>query len=195
MNKTLIGVFVIASGAVLAIRSWPEKKTPPPADQSTAAAPADTSEINTELRQLRGEVAQLRLSQQAAAADPAAAQPARSAPERERPSPEKIQEKRRAFVERVAQGYARQSRDAAWASSTEAAIGDVLRTNVTDSRVLSASCATTLCRVVVESDNEEAQHALSGEIASAEPFAPGVIYDRSGLTTTMYVRRATDVAF
>jgi hypothetical protein len=54
---------------------------------------------------------------------------------------------------------------------------------------------TVICPVPVDTFQSLQSLAVKGMDRGAEPFAPGVIYDRAGLTTTMYVRRATDVAF
>jgi len=84
--------------------------------------------------------------------------------------------------------------DAEWRQETLQQVQRVFETSAPGSRLLEADCATTMCRVVVAHDTEEARKGLAMQVTKMEPFIQGVLFDydleQRPSRTTMLVRRA-----
>ena len=84
-------------------------------------------------------------------------------------------------------------KDGVWSSSMVARITGSLKTSAPGAHMVEASCASTMCRVVVSHDDVGAQQDLATTLASSGPFTQGVFYDYDRAstppTTTLYVMR------
>jgi hypothetical protein len=86
-----------------------------------------------------------------------------------------------------------EARDASWSRATEAAIQGAVSRSSSKARVLSADCASTLCRTVLENESLNDERELLSALSSQEPFTAGTLYqyDRTGQhpRATLYVAR------
>jgi len=89
--------------------------------------------------------------------------------------------------------FAGERRDRAWSAEMERSIDAVFAgRGVAGTALVSAECASTLCRLKVRHDDEPARRDFAAQIAEKAPFAGGVHYLYSPddvHDTTLYVSR------
>lgn len=206
----LVTAFVVVSAGALgagAFRHWKRHASaiPPGASGPSEVAGAPVpSEVRAELNELRDQLAtmrsvaqtQLALQSQSAAhavpAQPNTPQPAGDSTSESTPDAA-------AERQRIAEKYERQIRsepiEIDWSRRQVANIRESLTKAIPDATIAEITCATTLCRVVVEHDSPEGQTELARVAAPEAPFAAGTAYyygttPAGAWTTTLYVHRA-----
>lgn len=127
----------------------------------------------------------------ASVARPAALQTAPVAPVRApaaQPQPQEVD-----TVAELEERLDSEPRDPAWSAAMTAEIKSAVSASAPSARVLEASCASSLCRVVLRHESADDQKAIGLTLASVGPFRNGVFYDYgttpNSLTTRLYVIR------
>jgi hypothetical protein len=190
----------VASGVVAALtigllgngRCSPNDANPP-ASSSNAAA--------EELKALRAEIELLKRRAAAAPVEHAPAAPVASiqvpaveaertgAEDRERDAKERARQAMTDLEARVASERV----DSEWSLRTVRAIRDVIGRVGAGSKTVEAECASSLCRILVSHDTEEAHKLFASKVAAEEPFRSGVAYDydfdSTPRKTTLFVLR------
>lgn len=157
-----IGAVALVSG-VWMLRSEPAATAP--ASPVAAVAPPNLAEaeLRGELRQLRGQVADISDRVGAPAAEAAEADDAAPAP-----SPE---ESAARFEHALTAQIASEGDDPTWSRKTEALIADVLRGEAfAGTRLRAARCQRTLCRIDLAHDDGDAQDNFMARVTHTPPF-------------------------
>jgi hypothetical protein len=104
-----------------------------------------------------------------------------------------VEEHHRQLTDELEERFQREPADRQWNAEATHKIKRSVTANAPSTRVLEASCATTMCKVVVSHDSLTAQRELGAKLALEEPFRSGVYYDydheSNPPTTTLYVMR------
>jgi hypothetical protein len=157
-----IAAVALVSG-VWMLRSEPAATAP--ASPVAAVAPPNLAEaeLRGELRQLRGQVADISDRVGAPAAEAAEADDAAPAP-----SPE---ESAARFEHALTAQIASEGDDPTWSRKTEALIADVLRGEAfAGTRLRAARCQRTLCRIDLAHDDGDAQDNFMARVTHTPPF-------------------------
>ena len=158
------------------------------------------STLGQEVQALRGEVGKLRANAQpkiyivpserveaAATTSPAASASIEQPPER---TPEQRQKD---TAEELQTKFESEAIDGAWSVAMVREIREAMSSAAPAAHILQASCATSLCRIVLGHDAEDDQRGLGQQVAGAKPFREGVFYDYdltpTALKTTLFVAR------
>ncbi len=104
---------------------------------------------------------------------------ASTTPEQETPpDPEqKARDRYRETITNLEARFAGEPVDGEWSLKTVREIRDVVGSSAPGTQVLKAECGSSLCRVSVSHETEEAQKTLGHALAAEEPFRAGVVYD------------------
>jgi hypothetical protein len=191
--------FVLAAGALaLLAAAWVGRHSRSPAHGS--AATADVQEMADELASLRDRVARLEESQRAdgqrmaAMLSGAKAQPPSAAPQAAPAGDEPPMEKKHATVASVlGERVENEEIDSAWSGPTLGRIRSVIQNTLPRYEVVDASCASTLCRVVLRTPRGADPAEVGNKLPDVAPFDRGtsMYVDTSGETpvTTIFVTR------
>jgi len=201
MKRTIVvfsGVVVIGLGVFVALRH---------PDAGRAQATGEKPDTSSDVRALRAEVDALKARSEqptvyyvkqpvepaAPAPVAAAVEPVEAQEESEETKAARAAERIRETATALAARFAGEHVDGAWSTETARSLRSVFGPATPGTRVTEADCASTLCRVVLEHEDRDAQHALGNAIASAEQFAAGVFYDYDKSSdppkTTLFVLR------
>lgn len=198
MRKDLAGVlFAGIAVAGLVAYSWRHSSL------ASAAAGAPDAALSAEVDLLRSAVAELQRRPNtrpqivvvSPSSDPAGAapQPNAQTPEPDSVEPATAEEQQQAVAEKLDQRLQTEPVDRAWSWETTGKIRGVVEAPEVGGRVVEASCASRLCRVVVGHKSEEAKLQFARGVALQAPFNQGAIYRYSTVDgeprTTVYVVR------
>jgi hypothetical protein len=107
--------------------------------------------------------------------------------------PATAEQQQQAMAEKLDRRLQSEPVDREWSRETSGKIRDVVEAPSVGGRVVEASCASRLCRVVVRHPSEAARVQFARDVVSQEPFNQGAIYRYSTIdgepTTTVYVVR------
>jgi hypothetical protein len=150
--------------------------------EQTAEAAHDSAK---ELRALRREVELLKRKSEMSQVEHATSEPgfgaasASSTPQQETPrDPEqKARDRHRETITSLDARFAGEPVDGEWSLKTVREIRDVVGSSARGTQLLKAECGSSLCRVTVSHETEEAQKTLGHALAAEEPFRAGVVYD------------------
>jgi len=162
-------------------------------DRSTASALAgELDALKKEVARLKGKPEATRVVLVAPGSDPGEP-PVAPEPEQTQSAEQREAEMLQAAAANLDKRLASEPTDPGWSRKTVREIEEAIAANARGTRVLSAACASSLCRVEVEHDTAEAQRDLGEALAEVGPFRAGVFYsyDEAAVppTTTIYVVR------
>ena len=189
---TLTGVTVLVA-AVIFWRWAPPLR--PHMQASTAGT--ESEQARDDIEALRREVASLKRMTAASAlvtsptpAEPAPAPPASPRPPRKHMTQEEEEE---ALATPLEEAFKSQGPDPSWSSARTIEIKDAVAQSLPGTRVLAAECQTTLCRVVVQHDDDESQASLLDKASHVPSLDVETFYflDKQSTPprTTMYLAR------
>ena len=193
---TLTGV-TVALAAVIFWRWAPPLR--PHAEASTSGreseqARDDIEALKREVASLKGMTAARALVTSPAPTEPAPAPAPAPAPSAQKPRKRLTQAEEEAmFAAPLEEAFKAQRPDPSWSSARATEIKGAMVQSLPGTRVLAAECQTTLCRVVVEHDDDESQSSL----ADKAPTIPSLdvetflFFDKQSTPprTTMYLAR------
>jgi hypothetical protein len=157
-----VGAVALVSGFWM-LRGEPAATAPAPPVAAVAPAISAEAELRGELRQLRGQVADISGHLRAPAPEAAEADDAVPAP-----SPD---ESAARFEHALAAQIGSEGDDPTWSRKTEARIADVLRGEVfVGTRLRTARCQRTLCRIDLAHDDGDAQDEFLARVTHTPPF-------------------------
>jgi len=193
MRRWLVPAVTAVTVGVLAWAFLPQRRV-----AQRVAAPPEM--LVQEVQALRGEVGRLRAEGQpkvyilptTPAGEPVATAPAENAPS-EQPPERTPEQRQKEAADAMEVKFESEPIDAAWSVKMVRDIRDAISSAAPATRVLQASCATSLCRVVLGHDAEDDQRGVATQVAAVKPFQEGVFYDYdhapNALKTTLYVVR------
>jgi len=168
---------------------------PPNIGQSGAAAPADPS---GELARMQGEMQLMRrqmsvMAQQQAGAKPASTASEATAPKPPPPTQEEVSARDKRRFENLGRKLAAEPVDRSWAPATERLIATTLQKPIfKGSKLLSATCRSTLCRFEVSHDSDVDRRKFGSTLPNRLPSLPsGSMRNAEGdeRKTIIYVAR------
>jgi hypothetical protein len=188
--------FFLAAGALVLAATWVGRHSRSPLNASHAIADED---VATELSALRDRVARLEENQRAdgrrivAFLANAKAEPSSAAPESAPASDEPKKEKHVTVVSVLGERVENEAIDAAWSGPTLGRMRTVIRDTLPHYEIVDATCASTLCRVVVRAGHGSDPADLGAKLSNVAPFDQGtsMYVDASGEApvTTIFVTR------
>ena len=95
----------------------------------------------------------------------------------------------RRYEQQLDANFQQEHRDPSWASETEQKIQNIVASGIPTDKVERATCAASLCQVVLRHEDQSSQRELAHFIAAKEPFKSGTTYFYDGNVTTLYVTR------
>jgi hypothetical protein len=183
----------LVAALALALLLWrPSAALPPREGQG---APADVTDqvasMRREMQLLRRQVQVM--AHQQGQAKPAAASPVSAAPPPPPLTQEEVSERDRKRFEGLARKLAAEPVDRPWAAASERLIADTIRKPAfKGSKLLEATCRSTLCRFEVSHDNDTARARFSSTLPTRLPSMPsGSMRNAEGpeRKTIVYVAR------
>ena len=195
-NIVIVIALVVGALAVAALVLWIWRAVN--GGEAGVRAPAASNDLQEEIRSLEEEIEKLERKIEAprppvaGRGGPAPAEPAEESDVPSRPvrTPEASSNAAAALLDERLSG---EPVDAEWARGAARGIQESIAANAIGSKVRAAECGSTVCRVVVEHDTEEAQKELGRSLAKQEPFRVGTLYKYSDPgappVTTLYVLR------
>jgi hypothetical protein len=199
MRRTVI-LFLVVSAIAVALVAATRTQTDPPAPELPRARTSTAAEVAA----LRWDVERMRakVDRPQVMAVPDTEEPKAEAAAEPPPDPEaaaaQMQERVREVVEELERRYASEPIDSSWSGQQSAAIRAAVGAGISGTTLSSASCASSLCKVVLQHDSAEAQMVAAREVARLPEMHPGVFYDYHPDAvppqTVLYVLRAgTDI--
>jgi hypothetical protein len=178
----------VAAGIVAAVRSRPSPDHGPTAQASPADVQGQLTEMESELRLLRRQLQVVSRQRESGPATAVSEGPARPALTQEEVA---ARDKRR--FEGLAGKLAAEPVDLSWGPATERAITDTLKKPVfKGSKLLEATCRSTLCRFEVSHETDADRHRFSSALPTRLPSLPsGSMRNAEGpdRRTIVYVAR------
>lgn len=196
MVALVVGCAGVGVGAWIVKASMPRPVVPP---VESAEGDADAQRLlGKEVDQLKRELVRFKLeklSDRAAAAKTAEAVSASETPAVPAPrTPEERAARAKESAERwkhqLDVTFEGQHRDGDWALDAERKAQAAVSAVGPGVTLRSATCAETMCRIVINNQDAAQQQDLARALADKEPFASGSAFDQEGLTTIVYVTRA-----
>jgi hypothetical protein len=190
----LLTLGVAATAIVLSLLAslWRSPVRPPTAVGSPPDLSAELAELRAEVQLLRRQLGTVARPQLAPAArDPAA--PETAAPAAPPPTPEEVSARDRRRFEGLGRALAAEPVDRSWAPATERLIADTMNRPVfKGSKLLDATCHSTLCRLEVGHDSEADRRRFSSVLPTRLPSMPSGSMRNAegpGRKTIVYVAR------
>jgi hypothetical protein len=174
------GVAIVAL-ALFAVLRQPNSDSGKGRERAAQAAQDSTKE----LRALRQEVEVLKRNSEMSQVEHVTSETgsgiasASTTPEQETPrDPEQsARDRHRETIRSLDARFVGEPVDGEWSLKTVREIRDVVGSSAPGTQLLKAECASSLCRVTVSHETEEAQKTLGRALAAEEPFRAGVVYD------------------
>ncbi|MBC8131378.1 MAG: hypothetical protein H7X95_00245 [Deltaproteobacteria bacterium] len=192
---TLTGLTIVV--AAVLVMKWA-----PPLRQQSAPVATDTAPSGEDFAALTREVASLKQQARAQAMrsehiTSVAAVQAAATPPVTNPAPGKrltAAEQKKLLSDTLEGQFQGEHPDPAWSPARSSAIKDAVAHSLPGTRTVAVECATTLCRVVVQHDDEDSQSALVDKASEVPDLDTETffIFDKESTPprTTMYMARA-----
>jgi hypothetical protein len=186
-------VGLAAGGGIVAVMETSRHPDPP---RDLGAHDRERARVESELKSLKQETAELRAELSAQAASPIP--PATEDPFDHRRTSvvdevERNHIDNEAWISELASKMGAEPRDPSWSRSAEQRLSGPLRSHASPgTELISIECRTTMCRLTLRQDDPRAQMALVHLIGAALPYAADIVYaqltDRVA-TTWVYISR------